>query len=94
MGDAKDQVREQAQNLILKLMCEAAPPMVWLLNEDSDGGFQWAYELVYELWTCHNVMVTVNGVNVKDTLNRLTLIYCSAKNKNLGTMWFFIFCTS
>uniref|UniRef100_A0A8C0V7G7 Cytoplasmic linker associated protein 2 n=1 Tax=Cyanistes caeruleus TaxID=156563 RepID=A0A8C0V7G7_CYACU len=28
MGDAKDQVREQAQNLILKLMCEAAPPMV------------------------------------------------------------------
>ncbi|NXY07200.1 CLAP2 protein, partial [Pteruthius melanotis] len=30
MGDAKDQVREQAQNLILKLMCEAAPPMyVW-----------------------------------------------------------------
>ncbi|XP_066178434.1 CLIP-associating protein 2 isoform X23 [Sylvia atricapilla] len=30
MGDAKDQVREQAQNLILKLMCEAAPPMyIW-----------------------------------------------------------------
>ncbi|XP_062425473.1 CLIP-associating protein 2 isoform X9 [Rhea pennata] len=30
MGDAKDQVREQAQNLILKLMDEAAPPMyVW-----------------------------------------------------------------
>ncbi|NWX84037.1 CLAP1 protein, partial [Nothoprocta pentlandii] len=30
MGDAKDQVREQAQNLILKLMEEAAPPMyVW-----------------------------------------------------------------
>uniref|UniRef100_A0A8C3Q3R8 Uncharacterized protein n=1 Tax=Geospiza parvula TaxID=87175 RepID=A0A8C3Q3R8_GEOPR len=28
MGDAKDQVREQAQNLILKLMSEAAPPMV------------------------------------------------------------------
>uniref|UniRef100_A0A8C3VA94 Cytoplasmic linker associated protein 2 n=1 Tax=Catharus ustulatus TaxID=91951 RepID=A0A8C3VA94_CATUS len=28
MGDAKDQVREQAQNLILKLMCETAPPMV------------------------------------------------------------------
>uniref|UniRef100_A0A803YFY2 Cytoplasmic linker associated protein 2 n=1 Tax=Meleagris gallopavo TaxID=9103 RepID=A0A803YFY2_MELGA len=28
MGDAKDQVREQAQNLILKLMDEAAPPMV------------------------------------------------------------------
>ncbi|XP_009947798.1 PREDICTED: CLIP-associating protein 1-like, partial [Leptosomus discolor] len=27
MGDAKDQVREQAQNLILKLMDEAAPPM-------------------------------------------------------------------
>ncbi|KAM6087110.1 CLIP-associating protein 2 isoform 9-T9 [Chlamydotis macqueenii] len=30
MGDAKDQVREQAQNLILKLMQEAAPPMyIW-----------------------------------------------------------------
>ncbi|NXH59413.1 CLAP2 protein, partial [Rhabdornis inornatus] len=30
MGDAKDQVREQAQNLILKLMCGAAPPMyIW-----------------------------------------------------------------
>ncbi|XP_053916002.1 CLIP-associating protein 2 isoform X24 [Cuculus canorus] len=30
MGDAKDQVREQAQNLILKLMYEAAPPMyIW-----------------------------------------------------------------
>ncbi|NWV15501.1 CLAP2 protein, partial [Ptilonorhynchus violaceus] len=30
MGDAKDQVREQAQNLILKLMGEAAPPMyIW-----------------------------------------------------------------
>ncbi|KAM6134337.1 CLIP-associating protein 2 isoform 3-T3 [Pterocles gutturalis] len=30
MGDAKDQVREQAQNLILKLMHEAAPPMyIW-----------------------------------------------------------------
>ncbi|KAM6103999.1 CLIP-associating protein 2 isoform 25-T25 [Theristicus caerulescens] len=30
MGDAKDQVREQAQNLILKLMDEAAPPMyIW-----------------------------------------------------------------
>ncbi|KAM7069765.1 CLIP-associating protein 2 isoform 4-T4 [Acridotheres tristis] len=30
MGDAKDQVREQAQNLILKLMREAAPPMcIW-----------------------------------------------------------------
>uniref|UniRef100_A0A8C3QLV3 Cytoplasmic linker associated protein 2 n=1 Tax=Cyanoderma ruficeps TaxID=181631 RepID=A0A8C3QLV3_9PASS len=30
MGDAKDQVRQQAQNLILKLMCEAAPPMyIW-----------------------------------------------------------------
>ncbi|XP_068791852.1 CLIP-associating protein 2 isoform X19 [Struthio camelus] len=30
MGDAKDQVREQAQNLILKLMEEAAPPMyIW-----------------------------------------------------------------
>ncbi|XP_062365950.1 CLIP-associating protein 2 isoform X12 [Cinclus cinclus] len=30
MGDAKDQVREQAQNLILKMMCEAAPPMyIW-----------------------------------------------------------------
>uniref|UniRef100_A0A8C3VHD7 Cytoplasmic linker associated protein 2 n=1 Tax=Catharus ustulatus TaxID=91951 RepID=A0A8C3VHD7_CATUS len=30
MGDAKDQVREQAQNLILKLMCETAPPMyIW-----------------------------------------------------------------
>ncbi|NWX30911.1 CLAP2 protein, partial [Notiomystis cincta] len=30
MGDAKDQVREQAQNLILKLMCEAAPPVyIW-----------------------------------------------------------------
>uniref|UniRef100_A0A8C2YD95 Cytoplasmic linker associated protein 2 n=1 Tax=Coturnix japonica TaxID=93934 RepID=A0A8C2YD95_COTJA len=28
LGDAKDQVREQAQNLILKLMDEAAPPMV------------------------------------------------------------------
>ncbi|KAJ7415828.1 CLIP-associating protein 1-like protein [Willisornis vidua] len=28
MGDAKDQVREQAQNLILKLMDVAAPPMV------------------------------------------------------------------
>ncbi|XP_040978260.1 CLIP-associating protein 2 isoform X3 [Aquila chrysaetos chrysaetos] len=27
MGDAKDQVREQAQNLILKLMDETAPPM-------------------------------------------------------------------
>ncbi|KAF1495051.1 CLIP-associating protein 2, partial [Megadyptes antipodes antipodes] len=30
MGDAKDQVREQAQNLILKLMDAAAPPMyIW-----------------------------------------------------------------
>ncbi|XP_071417622.1 CLIP-associating protein 2 isoform X50 [Pithys albifrons albifrons] len=30
MGDAKDQVREQAQNLILKLMDVAAPPMyIW-----------------------------------------------------------------
>ncbi|NWR71389.1 CLAP2 protein, partial [Centropus unirufus] len=30
MGDAKDQVREQAQSLILKLMDEAAPPMyIW-----------------------------------------------------------------
>ncbi|NXI58037.1 CLAP2 protein, partial [Chloroceryle aenea] len=30
MGDAKDQVREQAQNLILKLMDKAAPPMyIW-----------------------------------------------------------------
>ncbi|NWU66182.1 CLAP2 protein, partial [Pterocles burchelli] len=30
MGDAKDQVREQAQNLILKLMHKAAPPMyIW-----------------------------------------------------------------
>ncbi|NWT49642.1 CLAP2 protein, partial [Erythrocercus mccallii] len=30
MGDAKDQVREQAQTLILKLMSEAAPPMyIW-----------------------------------------------------------------
>ncbi|XP_029864462.1 CLIP-associating protein 2 isoform X36 [Aquila chrysaetos chrysaetos] len=30
MGDAKDQVREQAQNLILKLMDETAPPMyIW-----------------------------------------------------------------
>ncbi|XP_071592049.1 CLIP-associating protein 2 isoform X28 [Heliangelus exortis] len=30
MGDAKDQVREQAQNLILKLMNEVAPPMyIW-----------------------------------------------------------------
>ncbi|XP_061214455.1 CLIP-associating protein 2 isoform X29 [Neopsephotus bourkii] len=30
MGDAKDQVREQAQNLILKLMDEVAPPMhIW-----------------------------------------------------------------
>ncbi|NWU98715.1 CLAP1 protein, partial [Upupa epops] len=30
LGDAKDQVREQAQNLILKLMDKAAPPMyVW-----------------------------------------------------------------
>ncbi|XP_072184108.1 CLIP-associating protein 2 isoform X21 [Excalfactoria chinensis] len=30
LGDAKDQVREQAQNLILKLMDEAAPPMyIW-----------------------------------------------------------------
>ncbi|EMP38186.1 CLIP-associating protein 1 [Chelonia mydas] len=28
MGDAKDQVREQAQTLILKLMDQAAPPMV------------------------------------------------------------------
>uniref|UniRef100_A0A8D2LVN1 Cytoplasmic linker associated protein 2 n=1 Tax=Varanus komodoensis TaxID=61221 RepID=A0A8D2LVN1_VARKO len=28
MGDAKDQVREQAQNLALKLMDQAAPPMV------------------------------------------------------------------
>lgn len=28
MGDAKDQVREQAQNLILKLMDKVAPPMV------------------------------------------------------------------
>ncbi|KAG8139401.1 hypothetical protein E2320_002212, partial [Naja naja] len=27
MGDAKDQVREQAQNLILKLMDQVAPPM-------------------------------------------------------------------
>ncbi|KAF4791825.1 CLIP-associating protein 1-like protein [Turdus rufiventris] len=33
MGDAKDQVREQAQNLILKLMCEAAPPM-WVNWKD------------------------------------------------------------
>ncbi|XP_038622993.1 CLIP-associating protein 2 isoform X15 [Tachyglossus aculeatus] len=30
MGDAKDQVREQSQNLILKLMDQAAPPMfIW-----------------------------------------------------------------
>ncbi|KAK1173464.1 CLIP-associating protein 2-like isoform X35 [Acipenser oxyrinchus oxyrinchus] len=30
LGDAKDQVREQSQNLILKLMDQAAPPMyVW-----------------------------------------------------------------
>ncbi|XP_062986211.1 CLIP-associating protein 2 isoform X4 [Elgaria multicarinata webbii] len=30
MGDAKDQVREQAQNLVLKLMDQAAPPMlIW-----------------------------------------------------------------
>ncbi|XP_063160183.1 CLIP-associating protein 2 isoform X11 [Candoia aspera] len=30
MGDAKDQVREQAQNLILKLMDQVAPPMfIW-----------------------------------------------------------------
>ncbi|NXP76881.1 CLAP2 protein, partial [Ramphastos sulfuratus] len=30
MGDAKDQVREQAQNLIVKLMDKAAPPMyIW-----------------------------------------------------------------
>ncbi|NXD83217.1 CLAP2 protein, partial [Halcyon senegalensis] len=30
MGDAKDQVREQAQNLILKLMDKVAPPMyIW-----------------------------------------------------------------
>ncbi|NXL62913.1 CLAP2 protein, partial [Chordeiles acutipennis] len=30
MGDAKDQVREQAQNLILKLMDQTAPPMyIW-----------------------------------------------------------------
>ncbi|KAM9302664.1 CLIP-associating protein 2 isoform 1-T1 [Morus bassanus] len=30
MGDAKDQVREQAQSIILKLMDEAAPPMyIW-----------------------------------------------------------------
>lgn len=40
MGDAKDQVREQAQNLILKLMDEAAPPMVCLLNTDSHIGLQ------------------------------------------------------
>lgn len=40
MGDAKDQVREQAQNLILKLMDEAAPPMVCLLNVDSHVGLQ------------------------------------------------------
>lgn len=36
MGDAKDKVREEAQNLTLKLMDEAAPPMVGLhLNERS-----------------------------------------------------------
>ncbi|XP_078233685.1 CLIP-associating protein 2 isoform X37 [Pogona vitticeps] len=30
MGDAKDQVREQAQNLVLKLMDQVAPPMlIW-----------------------------------------------------------------
>uniref|UniRef100_A0ACB8FTZ3 CLIP-associating protein 1 n=1 Tax=Sphaerodactylus townsendi TaxID=933632 RepID=A0ACB8FTZ3_9SAUR len=30
MGDAKDQVREQAQNLALKLMDQTAPPMyIW-----------------------------------------------------------------
>lgn len=31
-------------------------------------------------------MATVNAVNVKDTLNGLTLMYYSAKDKNLGTM--------
>lgn len=30
MGDAKDKVRDEAQNLILKLMDQAAPPMVGL----------------------------------------------------------------
>jgi hypothetical protein len=34
MGDVKDKVREEAQNLTLKLMDEVAPPMVGLhLNE-------------------------------------------------------------
>lgn len=31
MGDTKDRVRDEAQNLTLKLMDEVAPPMVGLL---------------------------------------------------------------
>lgn len=38
MGDAKDKVREEAQNLTLKLMDEAAPPMyIW---EQLTSGFK------------------------------------------------------
>lgn len=38
MGDAKDKVREEAQNLTLKLMAEAAPPMyIW---EQLASGFK------------------------------------------------------
>uniref|UniRef100_A0A8D2Q8N6 Cytoplasmic linker associated protein 2 n=1 Tax=Varanus komodoensis TaxID=61221 RepID=A0A8D2Q8N6_VARKO len=57
MGDAKDQVREQAQNLALKLMDQAAPPM--LIWERLAAGFKHKNYRSRE-GVCHCLVATLN----------------------------------
>lgn len=50
MGDAKEKVRDEAQNLALKLMDEVAPPMVGLhLNEEFSNWIDGNYSKLINL---------------------------------------------
>uniref|UniRef100_A0A8C2TTI7 Cytoplasmic linker associated protein 2 n=1 Tax=Coturnix japonica TaxID=93934 RepID=A0A8C2TTI7_COTJA len=76
LGDAKDQVREQAQNLILKLMDEAAPPMyIW---ERLAVGFKHKNYRSRE-GVCLCLIATLNIYGAQPlSLSKLVLHLCAA----------------
>ncbi|XP_041104289.1 CLIP-associating protein 2-like isoform X24 [Polyodon spathula] len=75
LGDAKDQVREQSQNLILKLMDQAAPPMyVW---DRLCTGFKHKNFRCRE-GVCLCLIASINTYGAKPlTLNKLMPFLCT-----------------
>ncbi|RXM34177.1 CLIP-associating protein 2 [Acipenser ruthenus] len=75
LGDAKDQVREQSQNLILKLMDQAAPPMyVW---DRLCTGFKHKNFRCRE-GVCLCLIASINMYGAKPlTLNKLMPFLCT-----------------